>query len=371
MNKLPVKGQGIVVFKKECDFNLYNCEKDDGLYVRNYKNNTFVTRISNEDSLIDSKCINACTWFSLDSQNQAIYGGIGEARMENVVYRYQFEKTKENKQFLESIVGVSCEPYKIIKDPINKTIPLAVKHTCTMHEIAHNKYMPKSHLSPASQKLYDCIYKTTLNTPDFKDFAKAIDYSIVTPGCWCHETLKHKASEFGKPNIKETYLRITLGQNNGESPGIPYVMEIWPVDHFSPIHNHAGASAIIHVLRGKINVNLYPYLGATTHFASEDFKKGDITWISPTLNQTHKLHNKGTKTCVTLQCYMYEDEDSKHYEYFDYIEDTSENTSKNTSDNSTGNIKHYEPDSDMDFVEFKKQMQKEWSSVSMFKKLKL
>ena len=279
--------------------------------------------------------------------------------MENVAYKYQFEKTKDNKDFLESIVSISCEPYKIIKDPITKTIPLIVKHTCTMHEIAHNKYMPKSHLSPASQKLYDCIYKTTLNTPDFKDFAKAIDYSIVTPGCWCHEKLKEKASEFGKPNIKETYLRITLGQNNGESPGIPYVMEIWPVDHFSPIHNHAGASAIIHVLRGKINVSLYPYLGTTKHFASADFKKGDITWISPTLNQTHKLHNKGTKTCVTLQCYMYEDEDSKHYDYFDYIED------------STGNIKHYEPDSDMDFVEFKKQMQKEWNTVSIFKKLSI
>jgi len=283
-----------------------------------------------------------------------MYAGNGEARIETVVYKYQFEK---NKKFLESICYISCKPDKIIKDPIRTSIPLAVKSTCTMHEIAHNKYMPKSHMSPASQKLYDCIYKTTLNTPDFKDFAKAIDYSIVTPGCWCHEKIKEKASEFGTPNIKETYLRITLGQNNGESPGIPYVMEIWPVNHYSPIHNHAGASAIIHVLRGKINVKNYPYLGANIPFGSADFKKGEITWISPTLNQTHKLENKGTKTCVTLQCYMYEDDDHKHYDYFDYIED------------STGEIKHYEPDSDMDFVEFKKLMQKEWKNQSLFKKI--
>ena len=358
MIKLPVKGQGIFVFKIITDFRLQNENNDDGLDIHNSKNGIYVNRISDNKEYIDNKCKTSCTWFSLDAQNQCIYAGNGETRIETVVYKYQFEKNKF-KQFLESISVISCKPDKIIKDPITISIPLAIKSTCTMHEIAHNKYMPKSHMSVASQKLYDCIYKTTLNTSDFKDFAKAIDYSIVTPGCWCHEKIKEKASEFGTPNIKETYLRITLGQNNGESPGIPYVMEIWPVDHYSPIHNHAGASAIIHVLRGKINVKNYPYLGTTIPFGSADFKKGEITWISPTLNQTHKLENKGTKTCVTLQCYMYEDNDRNHYYYFDYIEDN------------TGQIKHYEPDSDMDFIEFKKLMQKEWNTVSMFKKLNI
>ena len=221
---------------------------------------------------------------------------------------------------------------------------------------AHNKYMPKSHLSLSAQRLYDCIYKTTLNTPDFTDFAKAIDHSILTPGCWCHKKLKEKASEFGKPNINETYLRITLGRNNGESPGIPYVMEIWPVNHYSPIHSHGNCDAIIHVLRGKINVELYPCLESTTPFANADFKKGEITWISPSLNQTHKLHNKGTKTCITLQCYTYTDSDVIHYDYFDYISDS-------------GKIKQYTPDSDMDFIEFKKQMISEWNSIGLLKKI--
>ena len=355
MINLPVKGQGIFIFKTAIDFSLHNLT-DDGLVINNEKNCVYVSRILNKEKYIDKKCETSCTWFSLDSQNQCIYAGIGEARMETIVYKYQFEKNKQNKQFLESICLISEIPEKIIKDPIIKSIPLVVKSTCTMHELGLNKYMPKSHMSNVSQKLYDCIYKTTLNTLDFKDFAKAIDHSINTPGCWCHEKIKDKASEFGTPNIKETYLRITLGQNNGESPGIPYVMEIWPVNHFSPIHNHAGASAIIHVLRGKINVSLYPYLGTNIPFGSADFKKGEITWISPTLNQTHKLENKGTKTCITLQCYMYEDSDCKHYDYFDYIADS-------------GNIEHYEPDSDMDFTEFKKLMQKEWSILSIFEKI--
>jgi len=27
---------------------------------------------------------------------------------------------------------------------------------------------------------------------------------------------------------KKAYLRITMGKGMGESPGIPYVLEIWP-----------------------------------------------------------------------------------------------------------------------------------------------
>jgi quercetin dioxygenase-like cupin family protein len=205
-----------------------------------------------------------------------------------------------------------------------------------------------------SQKLFDCIAGAKLKDGEFKDFAKAIEHSILTTGCWCYETLKKKASEFGKSNPNETYLRITLGQNNGESPGVPYVMEIWPPGHYSPVHNHAGANAIIRVLRGTISVSLYSHLGAPEPFGTENFSKGDVTWISPTLNQTHKLKNNGTKTCITLQCYMYAKGDHEHYEYFDYVED------------GTGLIKQYEPDSDMDFVKFKNLMKKEWSKVSWF-----
>ena len=137
-----------------------------------------------------------------------------------------------------------------------------------------------------------------LNDTDFPDFSKAIEYSIATPGLWWYEKLKDKSTEFNKddPNILETYLRITLSENNGESPGIPYVMEIWPVGHYSPIHNHGGSSAVVRVLNGKINVKLYPFLCYDDKDGVEPFKevqviKDEITWISPTLNQIHQLHN--------------------------------------------------------------------------------
>jgi hypothetical protein len=223
-----------------------------------------------------------------------------------------------------------------------------------MADIAGGTIMPSANLSTMGQKLYRCISgrRFVLDDREFPDFSKAIEYSIATPGCWCNTTLKKKATEFNKdkPNFAETYLRITLGQNNGESPGIPYVMEIWPAGHYSPVHNHGGADAVIRVLHGSIHVSLFPYLAASEPpFAVTRFKEGDVTWISPTLNQIHQLKNVDKKTCVTIQCYMYETEDTAHYDYFDYVDDG-------------GKIDPYEPDSDMDFLAFKALMRQEWAA---------
>ena len=46
---------------------------------------------------------------------------------------------------------------------------------------------------------------------------------------------------------------------------------------------------------------------------------------------------------------MYEDDNKKHYDYFDYLD-------------SNGDKQQYEPDSDMDFINFKELMQKEWNN---------
>ena len=155
----------------------------------------------------------------------------------------------------------SIRSIRILRDPITNKLPLRVKgtHQLTMDDVASSAYLPNSMLSPAAQSLYNCVAgeKFVLNTPDFPDFSDAIEHSISTPGLWCNTRLKQKANEFNKePQPLETYLRITLGENNGESPGIPYVMEIWPVGHYSPIHNHSGANAVIRVLHGTIQVSL-------------------------------------------------------------------------------------------------------------------
>ena len=401
--KLLVHGQGVFIFKNTdntipCILYFYNKDNSDGLKVEFTKNSVKVNRISNQEVLLDknnkeglSDLKGAYYWFSIDAQNQKLYAGIGEARLDTVIYQYYFPpenlpkikrcgkpiKTSLNldagenkaKQFLENIIQIqissdskSIKPIRLLRDPIHKTIPLVIKDIdeLTMTDIANMKYMPKANLSVIAQKMYHCIAgkKFVLDDDDFPDFSKAIEYSIATPKMWCHKMLKKKSTEFNKdkPNILETYLRITLGNNNGESPGIPYVMEIWPIAHYSPIHNHSEANAVIRVLHGEINVSLYPFLCAEKDnikpFGNISFNKDEITWISPTLNQTHKLMNldTNTKTCITIQCYMYDNEDTTHYDYFDYLDDN-------------GNILQYEPDSDMDFISFKNKMKEEWNSL--------
>jgi hypothetical protein len=306
---LLVKGQGIIVFKsisnEKVNFNFCNKDKSHRLkitfmngriHVTMIKNNNqiFLEDTSNKTGLLDLHGI--YYWFSIDSQNQQIYAGFGEPRFETIEYKYVFSQNNhtKNKSFLESLTDIeysntNIQIIRISKDPITTTIPLIVKDTndLTMMDIAKMTYMPKSNLATIGQKLYDCISgkKFVLDDVDFPDFSEAIEYSIATEGCWCNTKLKQKSTEFNKdkPNINETYLRITLGTNNGESPGIPYVMEIWPSNHYSPIHNHAGANAIIRVLYGEIHVKLFPFLcnekDGIPPFGSANFKKDEILKI--------------------------------------------------------------------------------------------
>ena len=368
-----VKGQGVFLFAvdvsaAECTFAVAAAGAEaPGLDVRLTTTAVQITNSQTKEPLIDPKNTKGLTghtdayyWLSVDAQNQRLYVGVGEARKETAIYTYQLSHA--NKAFLEALTHITdcspvISPLAMVRDPITSSVPLLVRrsHELTMEDVASFKYLPKAHLSPVAQTLYDCIgWKAfMLNDPTFPNFSNAIERSIATPGLWCHERLKQKANEFGKPNPLETYLRITLNENNGESPGIPYVMEIWPPNHFSPIHSHSAAHAIIRVLHGTIHVALYPYLCAEgTPFAEHDFKKDQITWISPTLNQTHKLTNLAphNKTCITIQCYMYATTDTAHYDYFDYID-------------ADGNKQQYEPDSDMDFIAFKQLMKDEWSAV--------
>ena len=370
---LCVHGQGVLIFEaaEPCSLTFTDLSGTELLKVQFTETKVLATLLPSNEPLVDPEnkkgLVNqtgAYYWLSLDSQNQRLYAGIGEARKETVIYSYQFPQDasrKSIKLFLERLTSVSLEKATVsalLRDPITRTVPLLVKDTdhLTMGLIASGKHLPKANLSIVAQKLYDCIAgkQFTLNSPDFPQFSQAIEHSIRTPGKWCYERLKQKATEFDKdkPDEKETYLRITLGENNGESPGIPYVMEIWPSGHYSPIHNHAGASAIIRVLHGAINVSLFPFLSGDElePFGKADFKQGDITWISPSLNQIHQLKNTGTSTCITIQCYMYKQNNISHYDYFDYLD-------------ADGKTQQYEPDSDMDFLEFKKLMKKEWMEI--------
>jgi hypothetical protein len=379
VTSLIIKGQGLFFFEnkditKPCIFFVSSSDKKTQLKVEFTAKAVHVVNVKTNQPYLDPEnkkglvaLDGAYYWFSLDAQNRRLYAGIGEGRLETVIYTYQFALNEGNKLSLETLATIeiakestSLAPIRLIRDPVTVAVPMLVKNTdeLTMMDIAKGSYLPTANLTPMGKKLYDCVSGKNfiLDDTDFPEFSKAIERSIATPGLWCNEKLKSKATEFSKdkPNPIETYLRITLGENSGESPGIPYVMEIWPIGHYSPVHSHASASAIVRVLHGSINVKLFPFLcdsATVPEFATANFKKGDITWISESLNQTHQLTNLKTNkdTCITIQCYMYDEQNTSHYDYFDFLDEN-------------GKKQQYEPDSDMDFVQFKALMKREWSA---------
>jgi len=368
---LIVKGQGVVSFTKpehnSFDFFLQEPTKQHGFkFIVTGKSVTLYEGIKGDWQERERKeniiaLEKDCPfWFSLDYSNKCLRFGTGEIRLETTLFSYDYTQQSAKSdpyswvhKIQEATFSPTQEKVVVWRDPVVVPTPLFVvsPDVITMEDVAKGEKTVPVNLSKGCQVLYQNVAgaKFQIDTPDFPDFSKAIQASIDDENGWCAKKLKEKADEFGKPNPDETYLRITLGKNQGDSPGVPYVMEIWPSGHYSPIHNHGNASAIIRVLHGEVNVELFRRLSMKEQkpFAQQVFQKEDITWISPGLNQIHRLTNKNSdKVCVTIQCYMYEESNHVHYEYFDYLGDDK--------------IKQFTPNSDMDFLKFKAKMKEEW-----------
>ncbi|MCA6364557.1 MAG: cysteine dioxygenase family protein [Bacteroidetes bacterium] len=373
-NKFLIAGQGVLIFKFKTpvtpgfstELSFSNTDNTEGLrlilnigFIKllRYKAQNTQVLFETAKGLTTDK--NAFWWVSLDANNHCYRFGVGEARLETMMFEYFFP-SKDTGAFLQSLSDYNfnpafIQPLRLLRDPVQQNVPLKVKgmDELTMKDIATSAFMPKANLNSIGQKLYENVAgeKFILNDEEFPDFAEAIEYNIATPGCWCYETLKDKSDKKPAGLSKQIYLRITLGQNGGESPGIPYVMEVWPPGSFSSIHNHAGANALIRVLHGEIKVHLYAYLGAAKTYNPEGavFRKDDITWISPTLNQFHQLINPNPQgpTCITIQCYMYDADDTGHYGFFDYI-------------GAEEKIESYTPGSDCDFMQFREIIREQW-----------
>ncbi|CAF1181529.1 unnamed protein product [Adineta steineri] len=237
--------------------------------------------------------------------------------------------------------------YPLLFDPPLAIIP---QDKYSLQHVIKHSAIPPSQLEKTCLHLYENIINFQLNTDDFPNFTDTIAKSIESPSGWCYKKLQEKASTFGKKNFKTTYLRITYGERDGCAPGHTYVIEIWPPGHFSPIHNHANASAIIRVLHGRIFLKNYPAftLDSNKYSPLETIlNKNEVIWMTPKLNQVHQLKNITFETAISIQCYLYDRDDEEHYEYFDYIAD------------GTKTIGQFKPVADADFHEFRTLMKQE------------
>ena len=268
---------------------------------------------------------------------------------------YLHVKVDNNDRMLTELSNMSEEfrffigKLPIVHDPALFVVP---QERYTIDPSGHDTAIPPSKLEKPCRDLYHSIINFRLNADDFLNLTDVIEKSIKNPEGWCYKKLIEKANRFGKPNPKATYLRLTVGQLEGNAPGHTFVVEVWPPGHFSPIHNHGNTYAIIRVLYGEISLRLYPELRLNVHQhepIEQTCREGSVTWMQPNLNQTHQLKHIDLqgKSCITIQCYAYGTDDHDHHEYFDYLA------------NDKKSIGHFDPISDMDFQDFKDQMRRE------------
>lgn len=339
---------------------------------------------------------NETFWMSFDKENMILRGGTEymitalqlvskkfynisdnrdpfkrEEERENALgnYRQKYGKLSRYSLYKPKSVMKNGKYEKFLsKYPIYKDLPPIVKahEDITLEDLDEGTAISIKELSPECQRLYENVAgaNININPPDFPDFAQAIDYSINHG--FCKDRLQKKAEKEFKTgsnkvyDANETYLRITLGSNVGDSPGIPYVMEIWPAGCYSPIHDHSQANAIIKALHGSLTTRWFGSLDRVQQqkdkmceakpYDQAIVAKGDVTWLDSRQFQTHQLfnHNIDGTACITIQCYMYDDRDNSHYENFDYVGDDNQ-------------IYPFVPNSDWDYGCFKTKLKDEFS----------
>lgn len=372
----------LVVSEDECYFSIGE-DPETGTQIQGdiFKNN----RNTLDIDLIKHSCYlrpdaTDLYWLSLDRASGILRYGkkylnagltLYEAKLKHKASEDRMEVWKDQQyQFLDHVdyvqvlqVGGDMEALRVAVQPlpiVNTLSPFVISgQSITLDDLASGVYTVPENLPPECQKLYHNVAgpNIALDTADFPEFSAAIQRSVNTPGLIGHTLLKAKATEFGKEDFDGTYLRITLGHDLGDSPGPPYVLEIWPAQHYSPIHDHGNSFAVIKVLHGEINAYFYDSLNLSPRVLGPParLKRGDITWISDTHYQVHQLHNESTDgtVCCTIQCYLYGKEDTKHDEYFEYLVDVD-------GDSVMDRKGEFKPDSDYEFIQFKQDIKKEW-----------
>jgi len=299
-------------------------------------------------------------WLSIDRSNWILrYGKYYSCKALTIL---QVPLTVQTGAWLEKLTTVDVTDemsplkIKISRLPVTVDLPPLVitNESVSLRELDLAKVTTWANLPKACQNLYHNIAGrgVTLETTDFPDLAEAIHKSVTTPDYWGYKKLQSKCvNPADHEEFVLKYLRVTIGSSKGNSPGIPYVMEVWPPGHRSVIHDHGDACAVIRVLSGTIQCTWYDSLEsgkAPTQLGNQCLlRKDQVTWLGENQYQVHSLENKKDWTCVTLQCYEFGEENNVHEEKFRYVEKGSEK-------------KDFIPNSDCTFAEFYDYMDWEW-----------
>jgi hypothetical protein len=113
-------------------------------------------------------------------------------------------------------------------------------------------------------------------------------------------------------------------QHPGDA-GSPVVLEIWPAQHYSPMHSHGGTTGIIYCLAGQIDVMVYGGLSwDADKLGLLTLTPGQCAWLAGDQFSVHKVYcpmdggskavgpdnllNETTDYAATFHVYLNEDE---------------------------------------------------------------
>ena len=142
------------------------------------------------------------------------------SRIDSEMKEDNIDKTNIGSINFEPLIHVTSDPLIFSPSPFLREFEPSVE--CLINPEHTHSNSP--HLPPECKQIYENIKNILVLDPLLVD---QIRNSIQTEGYILNKFLKKKA-----------YLRITFGDNQGNSPGCPYVLEIWPAGAESPNHNH-------------------------------------------------------------------------------------------------------------------------------------
>ncbi|SCV37099.1 uncharacterized protein FFB14_06422 [Fusarium fujikuroi] len=361
--KLEITKTDCILSKKEKDANKFVAYKEKLTFKpgedRSKSYDLVMFPKGKVSALLDTLTKQATYWISVDRSNARIR--YGQSLINNSMTFMEIQFEKKNAAWMDNLVSteveqdespISSKDIKYKPQPVTVDLPPVVipESEMTLEILENMTAMTFANLPKACQKLYHNISgpKITARPNSFPKLPEAIDESCKDENKYCGAILKNKDT-FKDPT--ETYLRITVGDNLADSPGIPYVMEIWPPGHKSPIHQHGDASAVIRVLYGKIQVSWFDKVeeGSPSQLIGNpvNLEEGKVTWLGKDQYQVHQLENTSDTVCITLQCYQFDDDDRVHDEAF-YWKDKD------------GHRNKFIPNSDSSYGLFVQKVKDEW-----------
>lgn len=124
------------------------------------------------------------------------------------------------------------------------------------------------------------------------------------------------------------YIRVDCTNGSPHLYGSPVVLEIWPGQHFSPIHSHGKTTGIIYCLTGQLEVMLYDHLNwEAKKLGLLTLKQGDCAWLNEQHFPVHKVYSSMPKDAfaASLHAYLNKDElpllqsESDSRDEFDFV----------------------------------------------------